>query len=229
MNKRQVGRDIVDTKHKACTPVNKREEAKDTAQPTHQARIQVDKRQVAKDTDHTKHQACTPLNKQQVATDTAHTTNGVHTTLKKRRHSINTAHKKHQGRTTVNGRGRGDRPRQHNTRSTHIVLTTVKRPRTLHTEHTTTPTAEQAPSLREHRPPNTPSTRTGEQAASGHAIYIPEDYQETMPAHKCGSLLSISDGSLNPVLPSDLDQIVLKELSAENGGPTLLDLKKRSE
>ena len=44
-----------------------------------------------------------------------------------------------------------------------------------------------------------------------------------------GSFLSIVDGSLNPVPVSDLDEVVLKELMAENRGLTLLDLKKRSE
>ena len=43
------------------------------------------------------------------------------------------------------------------------------------------------------------------------------------------SFLSIVDGSLNPVPVSDLDQVVLKELMAEDRGLTLLDLKKRSE
>ena len=41
--------------------------------------------------------------------------------------------------------------------------------------------------------------------------------------------MSIVDGSLNPVQVSDLDQVVLKELMAENRGLTLLDLKKGSE
>ena len=60
-------------------------------------------------------------------------------------------------------------------------------------------------------------------------IYVPEDSQETMPAPVWGSFFSIVDGSLNPVPVSDLDQVVLKELMAENRGLTLLDLKKRSE
>ena len=60
-------------------------------------------------------------------------------------------------------------------------------------------------------------------------IYVPEDSQETMPAPEWGSFLSIVDGSLSPVPVSDLDQVVLKELMAENRGLTLLDLKKRSE
>ena len=50
-----------------------------------------------------------------------------------------------------------------------------------------------------------------------------------MPAPEWGSFLSIVDGSLNPVPVSDLDQVVLKELMAENRGLTLLNLKKRSE
>ena len=52
--------------------------------------------------------------------------------------------------------------------------------------------------------------------------------QETMPAPECSSFLSIVYGSLNPVLVSVLDQVVLKELMAENRGLTLLDLKRRS-
>ena len=42
-------------------------------------------------------------------------------------------------------------------------------------------------------------------------IYVPEDSQETMPALEWSSLLSIIDGSLNPVPVCDLDQEVLKE------------------
>ena len=60
-------------------------------------------------------------------------------------------------------------------------------------------------------------------------IYVPEDSQETMPAPEWGSFLSNLDGALNPVPVSDLDQVVLKELMAENKGLTLHDLKKRSE
>ena len=60
-------------------------------------------------------------------------------------------------------------------------------------------------------------------------IHVPEESQETMPAPEWGSFLSIVDGSLDPVPVSDLDQVVLKELMAENRGLTLLDLKKRSE
>ena len=50
-----------------------------------------------------------------------------------------------------------------------------------------------------------------------------------MPAPEWGNFLSIVDGALNPVPVSDLDQVVLKELMAENKGLTLHDLKKRSE
>ena len=57
-------------------------------------------------------------------------------------------------------------------------------------------------------------------------IYVLEDSQDTMPAPEWGSFLSIVDGSLNSVPVSDLDQVVLKELMAENRGLTLLDLKK---
>ena len=60
-------------------------------------------------------------------------------------------------------------------------------------------------------------------------IYVPEDSQDTIPAPERGGFLSIVDGSLNSVPVSHLDLVVLKELMAENRGPTLLDLKKRSE
>ena len=60
-------------------------------------------------------------------------------------------------------------------------------------------------------------------------IYVPEDSQETMLAPEWGSFLSIVDGALNPVPVSDLDQVVLMGLMAENKNPTLNDLKKRSE
>ena len=49
-----------------------------------------------------------------------------------------------------------------------------------------------------------------------------------MPAPEWGSFLSIADGTLNPVSVSDLDQEVLKELTTENRGLSLLDFKKRS-
>ena len=60
-------------------------------------------------------------------------------------------------------------------------------------------------------------------------IYVPEDSQETMPAPEWGGFLSIVDGFLNSVPVSDLDQVVLKELMAENRGLTLVEIKKRSE
>ena len=60
-------------------------------------------------------------------------------------------------------------------------------------------------------------------------IYVPEDSQETMPAPEWGNFFSIVDGSLYPVPVSHLDQVVLKELMAENRGLTLVDLNKRSE
>ena len=60
-------------------------------------------------------------------------------------------------------------------------------------------------------------------------IYVPEDSHETMPAPKWCSFWSIVDGSLNPVPVGDLDQVVLKELMAENKGLTLLDLQTRSD
>ena len=60
-------------------------------------------------------------------------------------------------------------------------------------------------------------------------IYVPEDSQETKPAPELGSFLSIIDCSLNPVPVSDLNEVVLKELMAENRDLTLLELKKRSE
>ena len=50
-----------------------------------------------------------------------------------------------------------------------------------------------------------------------------------MPAPEWGSLLSIADGSLNPIPVCDLDPEVLKELMTENRGLTLLDLKKTPE
>ena len=60
-------------------------------------------------------------------------------------------------------------------------------------------------------------------------VYVPEDSQETMPAPEWGSFLSIVDGSLKSLPVSDLGQVVLKKLMAENRGLTLLDLKKRSK
>ena len=58
--------------------------------------------------------------------------------------------------------------------------------------------------------------------------YVPEDWDTTMQAPEWASFLSIVDGSLNPVPLCDLDQVLLKEVMAENHGLTLSDLKKRS-
>ena len=49
-----------------------------------------------------------------------------------------------------------------------------------------------------------------------------------MQAPEWASFLSIVDGSLNPVPLCDLDQVLLKEVMAENRGLTLFDLKNRS-
>ena len=59
-------------------------------------------------------------------------------------------------------------------------------------------------------------------------IYVPEDINTAMQAPEWASYLSIVDGSLNPVPLCDLDQVLLKEVMAENGGLTIPDLKKRS-
>ena len=59
-------------------------------------------------------------------------------------------------------------------------------------------------------------------------IYVPEDSDTAMQDPEWASFLSIVDGSLNPVPLCDLDQVVLKEVMAENRGLTLSDLKKRS-
>ena len=58
------------------------------------------------------------------------------------------------------------------------------------------------------------------------AIYVPKDSQETMPAPESGSFLSIVNGSLSPLPVGDLDQVVLKELMADNRDLTLVDVKK---
>ena len=52
------------------------------------------------------------------------------------------------------------------------------------------------------------------------ATYIPEEPQETMLAAEWGSFLSIVNDSLNPIPVSDLDQVVLTQLIAENRGFT---------
>ena len=49
-----------------------------------------------------------------------------------------------------------------------------------------------------------------------------------MQAPEWASFLSIVHGSLNPVPLCDLDQVLLKEVMAENRGLTLSDLKNRS-
>ena len=59
-------------------------------------------------------------------------------------------------------------------------------------------------------------------------IYVPEDSDTAMQAPEWASFLSIVDGSLNPVPLCELDQVLLKEVMAENRGLTLYDLKNRS-
>ena len=59
-------------------------------------------------------------------------------------------------------------------------------------------------------------------------IYMPEGSDTAMQALEWARFLSIVDGSLNPVPLCDLDQVLLKEVMAENRGLTLSDLKKRS-
>ena len=57
-------------------------------------------------------------------------------------------------------------------------------------------------------------------------VCVPEDSYTAMQASECTSFLSIVDGSLNPVPLCVLDQVLLKEVMAENCGLTLSDLKK---
>ena len=59
-------------------------------------------------------------------------------------------------------------------------------------------------------------------------IYVPEDSDTAMQAPERASFLSIVDGCLNPVPLCDLDQVLLREVMAENRGLTLSDLKNRS-
>ena len=59
-------------------------------------------------------------------------------------------------------------------------------------------------------------------------IYVPEDSDTAMQAPEWASFLSIVDGSLNPLPLCDLDQVLLKQVMAENRGLTLSDLKNRS-
>ena len=58
--------------------------------------------------------------------------------------------------------------------------------------------------------------------------YVPQDSDTAMQVPVWGSFLSTVDGSLNPVPLCDLDQVLLKEVMAENRGLTLSDLKNRS-
>ena len=58
-------------------------------------------------------------------------------------------------------------------------------------------------------------------------FYVPEDSDTAVQALEWASFLSIVDGSLNPVPLCHLDQVLLKEVMAENHGLTLSDLKKR--
>ena len=61
-------------------------------------------------------------------------------------------------------------------------------------------------------------------------IYVPEDSDTAMQAPEWARFVSIVDGSLNPVplCTCDLDQVLLKEVMAENRGLTLSDLRNRS-
>ena len=57
-------------------------------------------------------------------------------------------------------------------------------------------------------------------------IYVPENSDTAMQAPEWANFLSIVDGLLNPVPLRDLDQVLLKEVMAQNRGLTLSDLKK---
>ena len=59
-------------------------------------------------------------------------------------------------------------------------------------------------------------------------IYVPEDSDTAMQAPEWASFFSMVGGSLNHVPLCDLDQVLLKEVMAENRGLTLSDLKNRS-
>ena len=59
-------------------------------------------------------------------------------------------------------------------------------------------------------------------------IYVPEDSDTAMQAPERASFLSMVDGYLNLVPQCDLDQVLLKEIMAENRGLTLSNLKNRS-
>ena len=68
----------------------------------------------------------------------------------------------------------------------------------------------------------------GRVQVSDSPIYVPEASDTQMPSPEWASFLSIVDGSLNPVPLCDPDQVLLKEVTAENRCLTLFDLKKRS-
>ena len=53
-------------------------------------------------------------------------------------------------------------------------------------------------------------------------IYVPDDSDTAMQAPEWASFFSIVDGALNPVPLCDLDQVLLKEVLAENRGHDLL-------
>ena len=59
-------------------------------------------------------------------------------------------------------------------------------------------------------------------------IYVREDSDTLMQAPQRASFLSIVDASLNPVPLCDVDQVLQKEVLAENRALTLSDLKERS-
>ena len=58
-------------------------------------------------------------------------------------------------------------------------------------------------------------------------IYVPADSDTAMQVPEWASFLSIVDASLNAVPLCDLDQVLLKEVMAENSGLTLFHFKKR--
>ena len=57
-------------------------------------------------------------------------------------------------------------------------------------------------------------------------IYVPENSDTAMQAPEWPSFSSIVDGSPNPVPLCDLEQVLLKEVMAENRDLTLFDLQK---
>ena len=70
-------------------------------------------------------------------------------------------------------------------------------------------------------------TLGGVQLSDG-PIYVREDSDTAMQAPEWASFVSIVDGSLNPAPLCDLDQVLLKEVIAQNHGLTLFDLKEQS-